>query len=197
MPASSNRFPAGPLRVAPIALLMLGGLVPSATTGMGASPAPATASSPPAQLPRDTLVIVPGRPPADFAIALEGGERRAVPGDYYVLAIRIDRAGRGTFRVEPSLPGSAVVSGTFDVPDSVVRQLHRASARLWVPRPTAPPPNPGSVNVADLVLTGYGQTVRIGDPLRPPWDRDARTLSRLIRRTVPDSLWARAGLRSS
>lgn len=185
-----------PAALGAAALLTFAALVAGASVAPAAGIESCGLGVAPAAPPLDTNVVTQS-PPPDLVISLEGGEGRAVPGDYYVLAIRIDRAGRGTFRVEPSLPGSAVVSGTFDVPDSVVRQLHRASARLWVPRPTAPLPNPGSVNVADLVLTGYGQTVRIGDPLRPPWDKDARTLSRLIRRTVPDSLWARAGLRSS
>lgn len=199
MTSSSLRRPAPPFPPPAIARVVLAALVvlPGGAGGTAirrnAAPAPVIASSQPSPHQPDTLVIVPGHPPGDFVIALEGGEGRAVPGDYYVLRIRIDRMGRGTFRVEPSLPGSQPVSGTFDVADSVVRQLHRASARLWNPRPVGHSPDPGAVNTADIVLTGYGQTVRVGEPLRDPWDEDVRTLSRHIRAVVPDSLWARAG----
>lgn len=141
----------------------------------------------------DTLLVTPGDPPSDFAIALRGGEGRAIPGEYSLLDIRIDRAGRGTFSVEPSEPGSRAARGTFEVSDVVVRQLHRLSARLWNRRETGPVPHPGSVNAAGLILTGYGHTIRVDAPLREPWDTDARELSRQIRRAVPDSLWARAG----
>lgn len=196
MSTSLHGSPRRPLRAALIALLVLGGVAWSATPSAGAWPAAAHAIPPTPPSSRDTLVIIPGVPPDDFVISLEGGEGRAIPGEYEQLRIRIDRAGRGSFRLAPSDDARPATEGTFRVDDGLVRQLHRATARLWNPRPTAPRPEPGSVNRPALVLTGYGTTIRLGEPLRAPWDGDVRNASELMRRAVPDSLWARAGARS-
>ncbi len=141
----------------------------------------------------DTLVVSPGNPPSDFVAELAGGGAPAIPGVYYSLRIRVDRAGRGTFRYHHSDEGSPVVEGTFNIADSAVRQLHAASARLWTPRAMRPAPNPGSAAPPTLRLTGYGRTVTLDRPLHPPFDADAAALVRALRAAVPDSLWARAG----
>lgn len=195
MVSSSSKLATAPARrrrsigSALLALAALAAGNSALASGADAARGPAALVTPSA---RDTLVVDAGSLPPDFAIALEGGEGRAIPGEYAFLHVRVDRAGRGTFRFESSVPSAHPVEGTFQVPEATVRQLHRATLRLWNPRPAGPASNPGSVQSADLVLAGYGTRVRVSEALRAPFDEDARVLSRLLRRAVPDSLWARA-----